>query len=201
MDLPLPAIRDQTPPRRHSLIKRASRALAQDPSITEVPAWKRPPANAGDFVRRTVYGHDGKGAGASWLATWYRRYANCKPGVTLDLEIFRARRIAIISGLRMINAPFVLLRRCAGDDVLVWAGAEIGAAGLASYRRRYRARALQSARAVPVMDNCAVYSLNVGVCTVGAIVWLLRQRALGWAFALVPDSSGGRSVGCARAGC
>ncbi|HVG04098.1 MAG TPA: type II secretion system F family protein [Burkholderiaceae bacterium] len=89
----------------------------------------------------------------------------------------------------MLNAPVVLSVVIAlAAMLLVWSGAELGAAGLASYRRSFTERARFNLRELFLfMDPARLYALNVGVMLlVGAIVWLLTKSSLlGVGFALL----------------
>ncbi len=89
----------------------------------------------------------------------------------------------------MIEAPIVLAVVVAlSTMLLVWSCAEIGATGLANYRRSFTESARFNLRELFLfIDPTRLYALNVGVMLlVGAIVWLLTKSALlGVGFALV----------------
>jgi tight adherence protein B len=89
----------------------------------------------------------------------------------------------------VIDAPTVLSAILAlAVILLVWSTAEIGAAGLASYRRSFTERARFNLRELFLfMDPARLYALNVGLMLlVGAVVWLsTRSALLGAGFAFV----------------
>ncbi len=80
----------------------------------------------------------------------------------------------------MIDAPIVFSVVLAlAVMLLVWSGAEIGAAGLANYRQSFTERARFNLRELFLfMDPARLYALNVGVMLlVGAVAWLVTKSA------------------------
>ena len=94
----------------------------------------------------------------------------------------------------MIDAPIVFSVVLAlAAMLLVWSGAEIGAAGLANYRQSFTERARFHPRELFLfMDPARLYALNVARDAAGGAVGLARRpraRRPGVPFALWPGSA------------